>query len=440
MEICSPKDAVSILIAEDSKTQAAILRHLLESAGYLVTVASNGREAFELIQKNPPTIVLTDVMMPEMNGYELCRTIKDDPTTRDIPVILVTQLFDPTDVIEGLACGADNFIIKPYEPDYLLDRVAVILSNNTLDSDVCVGVGDETGIPVFFNGKNHIITSNSRKILNVLLSTYEIAIYKNNELLEAKEKVAVINYQLSEANVELLKSNSNLKNEILERNRIEQALFQSNKKLSLLSSITRHDMKNTMMALLSYNELARMDNPAKEFQDYLTKESEILSRLSAQIEFTRLYEELGVKGAIWIDLFDLLNKVILSFSSVTISLESDIRLYEIFVDPLVEKVFYNLLDNAIRHGEKVTTILISAKEMNENLEISISDDGIGVPDEDKEMIFSRGYGKNTGLGLFLVREILSITNILITECGIPGKGALFVLKVPSVHYRKSHAL
>ena len=94
-------ETVSILIAEDSKTQAEILRHLLDKAGYKVRVAYNGRQALEEIQKELPTLVLTDVMMPEMNGYELCKTLKADPETRNIPVILVTQLFDPRDVLSG---------------------------------------------------------------------------------------------------------------------------------------------------------------------------------------------------------------------------------------------------------------------------------------------------------------------------------------------------
>lgn len=430
------KGPVSILIAEDSKTQAEMLRHLLENAGYSVTVAYNGLEALDITRKKEPTIVLTDIIMPEMNGYDLCRALKTDEKTQDIPVILVTQLFDPRDVIQGLACGADNFIIKPYDPDYLLDRVKVILANTSISHEE----NSDDVIPVFFSGKMHHITSNSQKILNILLSTYEIAIQKNNELLEAKDRLALVNDQLSEANDELLKINTDLKNEIWERKRIEQALFQANKKLFLLSSITRHDMKNTIMALLSYNELEKMEVPDEKTQNYLTKESILLSRLSTQIEFTRLYEELGAKGAVWIYLNDLIQKVSLSFQSIIFELGIEISSYEIFVDPLVEKVFYNLFDNAIRHGEHVTRIRISSKDTEDSLYISIADNGIGVPDSDKEMIFDRGYGKNTGLGLFLVREILSITGISIEEKGKEGEGAQFVLKVPAVHYRKKQII
>lgn len=426
------KDNVSILIAEDSKTQAEILRHLLDKAGYQVRVAYNGKEALEAVQKEAPTLILTDVIMPEMNGYELCSLLKADPATRNIPVILVTQLFDPRDVLSGLECGADNFIIKPYEPKYLLDRIEVILANRSLYSDESV----ESGVSVFFSGQTHVIRSNRQKILNILLSTYEIAITKNNELNEAKDRLASVNDQLSDANNELLRINDDLKNEISERKRVELSLSQANKKLGLLSSITRHDMKNTMMALLSYNELARMDTKDPVFQEYLEREGQLLSRLSAQIEFTRLYEELGVKGAVWIHLESLIQKLSLSFTQITIEVDPEVGYYEIFVDPLIEKVFYNLFDNAIRHGEHVTHVRISAREQDNILNVSIADNGAGVADEDKEQIFARGYGKNTGLGLFLVREILSITDISIIENGKKGEGACFVLSVPIVHYRK----
>lgn len=425
-------ETISILIAEDSKTQAEILRHLLDKAGYKVKVAYNGREALDEIKKEVPTMVLTDVIMPEMNGYELCKTLKADPLTRNIPVILVTQLFDPRDVLSGLECGADNFIIKPYEAAYLLDRIEVILANRSIHPDESV----EPGVSVFFSGNTHVITSNRQKILNILLSTYEIAITKNNELNEAKDRLASVNDQLSDANNELLRINDDLKNEISERKRVELSLSQANKKLGLLSSITRHDMKNTMMALLSYNELARMDSLDPVFQEYLEREGQLLSRLSAQIEFTRLYEELGVKGAVWILLDGLIKKLSMSFTQVTITVEPEVAHYEIFVDPLIEKVFYNLFDNALRHGEHVTTIHIRADEKEGILELYIADDGAGVADGDKEQIFGRGYGKNTGLGLFLVREILSITEITIIENGKQGEGACFVLTVPQVHFRK----
>jgi signal transduction histidine kinase len=111
---------------------------------------------------------------------------------------------------------------------------------------------------------------------------------------------------------------------------------------------------------------------------------------------------------------------------------------EVFADPLIVKVFYNLMDNAIRYGRKITTIRLSVQESGDDHLIVCEDDGDGVPQEEKERIFERDFGKNTGLGLFLSREILGITNITIRENGEPGKGARFEIKVPKGAYRFIH--
>ena len=108
---------------------------------------------------------------------------------------------------------------------------------------------------------------------------------------------------------------------------------------------------------------------------------------------------------------------------------------EVYADPLLEKVFYNLADNAIRYGEHVTILKIYLTITDHTLSIICEDDGVGIPDKEKRQIFDRGVGKNTGLGLFLTREILLITGILIEENGVPGKGARFEIKVPNGTWR-----
>ena len=124
-----------ILIVEDSPTQAERLRRLIQSEGYRVRVASNGQRALNLIRERKPQLVVSDIIMPEMNGYDLCRALKADPTLRDIPVILVTALNDAKDIIRGIECGADNFIRKPYSEEYLLNRISQVLLNQRLRQD-----------------------------------------------------------------------------------------------------------------------------------------------------------------------------------------------------------------------------------------------------------------------------------------------------------------
>ncbi len=183
-----------ILIAEDSPTQAEQLKHLLEKDGYTVTVTANGKLALEAAQNHSPSLIISDIVMPEMNGFELSRHIKKDENLKDIPFIILTGLSDPGDIMKGLQCGADSFITKPYDEDYLLSRVQYALLNRELhDTD-----RTEMGIDVFFSGEKYHITSGRLQILNLLLSTYEAAVQKNSELIDVQDELSMLNEQLEQ--------------------------------------------------------------------------------------------------------------------------------------------------------------------------------------------------------------------------------------------------
>ena len=138
----------------------------------------NGEEALASIKKNTPTIVVSDVVMPEIDGFELCRQIKSNNKYKDIPVILLTTLSEPEDIIKGLECGADHFITKPYDEDFLLSHIQYIFYNRELRKN---SVAD-FGVEIFFGGRKHYLTSDRMQILDLLFSTYEAALYKNKEL------------------------------------------------------------------------------------------------------------------------------------------------------------------------------------------------------------------------------------------------------------------
>lgn len=181
-----------ILIAEDSPTQAQRLRHILEQKGYEVLVAANGRLGLEAARRRKPTLLVSDVVMPEMDGYQLCGTLKSDSELSDIPVILVTTLSDPEDVIRGLECRADQFILKPYDEVHLLERVQFALINHGMRARDQPGMG----IEIFFNGEKHFITADRLQILNLLLSTYEAAMQRNKELTSTQDTLRQTNSQL----------------------------------------------------------------------------------------------------------------------------------------------------------------------------------------------------------------------------------------------------
>jgi PAS domain S-box-containing protein len=177
---------VEILIAEDSPTQAAQLTHLLEERGFTVVIAGNGREALALLERRNPTLVISDIMMPELDGYGLCRAIKADERLRDIPVMLVTTLSDSQDVIRGLECGADNFLRKPYDERDLLSRIDYLLMNRELRSSQKMQMGME----ITLGGKRHYISADRQQILDLLISTYEQAVDLNSELKQRQSDLA----------------------------------------------------------------------------------------------------------------------------------------------------------------------------------------------------------------------------------------------------------
>jgi DNA-binding response OmpR family regulator len=181
-----------ILVVEDSRTQAEFLSYQLSNAGYQVAVAFDGRDAFDMAKANIPDVIISDIVMPHVNGYELCRLVKADPLLQDIPVMLVTALVGMEDVLLSLECGADNFIRKPYDEAYLLSRV-----ESLLDSVAARGKPKtQPGIEIRLGGRQYHINSESQQILDMLMSTFEEVVHLN-ESLKVRER------QLAKANLVL---------------------------------------------------------------------------------------------------------------------------------------------------------------------------------------------------------------------------------------------
>ena len=215
------------------------------------------------------------------------------------------------------------------------------------------------------------------------------------------------------------------------------ALQLANKKLNLLAEITRHDIRNKLTVLGGYLELFTDHPPEPQHSMYLTKLKTAVKMIAENIEFTKLYQDLGVVEPKWQNVTDLFYRVCIHIDIRKIRFESPADGLEIFADPLLERVFYNIVENAVEHGDRVSVVRLLSDESSDGLLIRIEDDGIGIPVHDKELIFERGFGKNTGLGLFLSREILSITNISIREAGEFQHGARFEMNVPQGVYRFS---
>ena len=224
--------------------------------------------------------------------------------------------------------------------------------------------------------------------------------------------------------------------DITGRKAAEDALRQANKKLTLLSGITRHDINNQLLALNGFLGLLQIKVTDPTLEDYFTKITKASERIAGMIRFTKEYEKIGVNAPVWQDCYTLVDTAAKQAPLGKILMKNDLPLEtEVFADPLIVKVFYNLMDNAARYGGKITTIRFSVVERDGDQIIVCEDDGEGVVEEEKERIFDRGFGKNTGLGLTLSREILYITGITIRETGEPGKGARFEITVPKGTWR-----
>jgi signal transduction histidine kinase len=216
----------------------------------------------------------------------------------------------------------------------------------------------------------------------------------------------------------------------------QKASLAANKKINLLSSITRHDIKNQLTALLTYIELSKMIVQDDELKKTVDKEEIVAYNILRQIEFTKDYEEIGVNAPQWQNVAQQMTHIAPVLKGTGVDLSVSTGALEIFADPLVTKVFENLIDNSIRHGEHVRHISVGYETREGDLVLMYRDDGTGVPAADKDRIFQKGFGKNTGLGLFLTREILSITGFSIQECGAYGEGVLFEIMAPEGCWRE----
>ncbi len=221
-----------LLLVEDSPTQAMELKLILEKHGYRISIAANGREALALLEQKKPAMVISDIVMPEIDGYELCRAIRKDERLTDIPVVLLSYLSEAGDILKGLESGASNFIVKPYNGDYLVSYIREELSGKR------AAPWDDPLPPIEleYAGKPYLISSNVRQILQILLATYETAVRKNEEIIRAETELRLLNESLEE---KVRARTAALSAQIVERRRVEEELRRKTEALSAYSERLR---------------------------------------------------------------------------------------------------------------------------------------------------------------------------------------------------------
>ncbi|HXM47885.1 MAG TPA: response regulator [Pyrinomonadaceae bacterium] len=390
---------VEILIVEDSPTQAQKLQYILEQKGYPVTLAANGVLALAAARQNKPTLIISDVVMPEMDGYELCRQVKSDPDLADVPVILVTTLSDPRDVILGLECRADNFILKPYDERYLLGRVQFVLINREMRQTDQPGMGLE----IYFEGQRHFITADRLQILNLLLSTYEAAMRRNRELSLAQDA-------LQQTNSELLQRTAELE--------------AANKDLEAFSYSVSHDLRGPLRAINGFSAILLEDHAAElspDARQLLTTVIDTAKQMNALIEDLLRFSRLGTQSLSKrpVNIANLVHEVLDELGRDREGRQIEIQLGDlpdcVGDHALIKQVFVNLLSNAFKftgHREKAMIEIGCAEDHGSNVYF-VRDNGAGFDVSKARQLFgvfqrfhSQHEFEGTGVGLSIVQRIV----------------------------------
>ncbi|MBI3853097.1 MAG: response regulator [Verrucomicrobia bacterium] len=409
---------VEILVVEDSPTQAQRLQHILEQQGYHVTATTNGRQALAAAQRHKPTLIISDVVMPEMDGYELCRRVKSDASLGGTPVILVTTLSDPQDVIRGLECLADNFILKPYDEHHLLSRVQFVLVNRDLRQAEQAGMGVE----IYFNGHKHFITADRLQILNLLLSTYEAAIHRNKELSVARDDLHKLNAKLEAANQEL----------------------------DAFASSVAHDLHAPARHVAAYARIlleecsAGMNPTAQEHLLTIAKAGERMGRLITDLlAFARLSRAELLRTPVNLGALvaqvrrelkpEMKDRTITWKISELPTVEAD--------ESMLKQVFFNLLSNAIKYTRTKPSaeIEIGSQDTTAGEQVFlVRDNGVGFDMEYAPKLFGvfqrlhpASEFEGTGLGLSIVQRIVQRHGGRAWAEGKVGEGATFYFTLPT---------
>ena len=442
-------DEIEILIVEDSPTQAERLRRLIQSLHYNARVATNGQLALAAIRERKPHLVLSDIVMPEMNGYDLCRAIKSDPTLRDIPVILVTSLNDPKDIIRGIECGADNFIRKPYAEDYLLNRISHMLMNQKLRKNQNV----EIGIALYLGDQKHFINAERQQILDLLISTYEQAVQVNGELQARERQVIELNMRLAHhaAELETINREIALKNlELAEASRMKSAFIAN----------MSHELRTPLNAIIGFTGALLMKLPGpltpdqdKQLNTIRASARHLLSLINDILDVAKIEAGKLTLSIEPVHCQELMAEVADTLRPLAqqkgLALEMELGTENqppTIIDTdrrALTQILINLLNNAIKFTEQGTVRISLAQREEDGVlvtEMSIADSGAGIKEEDQAKLFqafsqldstSTRHVEGAGLGLYLCQNLANAIGGALFFNSDYGSGSTFTLALRS---------
>ena len=336
------KKTPEVLILEDSNTQAEALKYILENNSYRVSYVNNAEKALKFLSHKIPDIIISDIVMPGINGFGFCSIVKSDSRLKNIPVILLTSLSDPDDIIKGLECGADCFITKPYNESYLLSKIQYLLMN----FDLRKGQSTDLGLEILFKGNKHLITSSRLQIVDLLFTTYDSAVQKNKDLVEANKELEAFSYSVS------------------------------------------HDLRAPLRAINGFINILlkehgnKFDDEGKRLFEIINSQS---SRMELMIEGLLNFSRIGRGSILPVKMvMGPIVKMIYKDSTTPqqrkkLKLKVE-KLYPSFADPsLIRHVWSNLISNAIKYsaGADNPTITISSLKKDGQIIYSVNDNGVG---------------------------------------------------------------
>ncbi len=432
----------NVVIAEDSVTQAHRLRIILEEEGYRVSAAHNGRDALDVIRAERPDLVISDVTMPVMDGYGLCRAVKEDASLRDIPVILLTALLEPVEVVRALEAQADYFITKPYGDEYLISKIEILRNPSPEPGS------DEGAAEVLMGDERYVVTTERRDILKLLLATYENAVEQNRQLTEAHLEVQRLNEQLTDRLLQL-------KEEVSERMRAEEGLkrtldelARSNSDLEQFAYAVSHDLQEPLRKITSFADLLvrrHRDSLTDDACGYLDRMTSAAGRMSELIKDVLALSRVSTKAQPFepVDLNGIVRTVISDLESRTEETGGRIEVAKLPViqadGTQMRQLMQNLIGNALkfhREGEP-PLVRVTCRIENDTCEVSVADNGIGFDEKHADQIFTifrrlhrRGEYEGTGIGLAICRKIAERHHGAIEAKGTSGEGATFTVSLP----------
>lgn len=379
-----------ILAIEDSLVQAKKLEYIFSKNNLRFKICANAEDALQQIATEEPVIIVSDVIMPGMNGFELCKLLKNSPFTKHIPVVLLTSLQDPQDIIKGLQAGADSFISKPYDEHFLLNRINHLLDNNQQSTE------QTDKVNLIFDKTNYEITSDKKQIINLLLSVYESAIIRNNELVAIKTQLETTNNTLKEAN----------------------------ENLAAFAHTVSHDLKNPLNAIMGFSELLIQNKRCQcckeefSYMDIVNKSSKsMLNLINDLLNFAKSGINEIEKTSINLSVIakDVFSNIMQRNPGYKASIVIEDNLNVSADQNLLQIVFDNLISNACKYSQKTTEPSIEiGKEIQFGQEIFyVRDNGAGFDMARADKLFqpfqrlhSKSEFNGTGVGLSTVKKII----------------------------------